>query len=184
MAIPATRENLIDAISRADKSSQSARADRTEWLAQHISYPGAVLGDMAVLHMMEEARQCFVSGYFVGAILLATSVLEQTLSEELEGAVPEQERRTFERMIKLARQHLSLPSDLLDDTDRVRALRNPFTHRKANGHPHSFGTRFLVAKVHPIIILEADAKLAMAVMYEWLRRTLRRFVQDAAARDA
>ena len=173
MAIPATRENLIDAISRADKASRSARADRIEWLAQHISHPGAVMGDMTVLHMMEEARLCFISGHFVGAILLATSVIEQTLSEELEDVAPEQERRTFERMIKSARQHLSLPSDLLDGTDRVRELRNPFTHRKANGHPHSFGTRFLATKTHPATILEADAKLAMAVMYEWFRRTLR-----------
>lgn len=178
MAIPATRENIIDAVSRADQSSRSARADRIEWLAQHISHPGAVMGDMAVVHMMEEAKQCFVSGHFVGAILLATSVIEQTLSEELEGVAPEQERRNFERMIKSARLHLSLPSDLLDDTDRVRELRNPFTHRKANGHPHSFGTRFLAAKAHPTAILESDAKLAMAVMYEWFRRTLRKLPKN------
>lgn len=173
MAIPATRENLIDALSRVDESSRGKRADRIEWLAQHISHPGAVIGDMAVLHMMEEARLCFISGHFVGALLLATSFIEQTLSEELEGVVPAQERRTFEQMIKSARKHLPLPSDLLDSTDRVRELRNPFTHRKANGHPHSFGTRFLAAKAHPASILEADAKLAMAVMYEWFRRTLR-----------
>ena len=85
--------------------------------------------------IFELLAQCL---HFVGAILLATSVIEQTLSEELEDVAPEQERRTFERMIKSARQHLSLPSDLLDGTDRVRELRNPFTHRKANGHPHSF----------------------------------------------
>ncbi|WJJ94248.1 hypothetical protein [Neopusillimonas aromaticivorans] len=124
--------------------------------------------------MMEEARLCFVSGHFIGAILLATSFIEQTLSEELESIVPTQERRTLELMIKSARQHLSLPDDLLDSTDRIRELRNPFTHRKANDHPHSFGTRFLATKEHPVSILEADAKLAMAVMYEWFRRTLRR----------
>lgn len=173
MAIPATRENLIDALSRADDSSLDARADRIEWLAQHSSRPGAVMGDLVALHMMEEARLCFVSGHFVGAILLAMSFVEQTLSEELESVAPAQERRTFALMIKSARQYLSLPSDLLDSTDRVRELRNPFTHRKANDHTHSFGTRFLVAKAHPATILEADAKLAMAVMYEWFRRTLR-----------
>lgn len=172
LATPAIRENLIDAISQEDKSSRSARADRIEWLAQRISHPGAVMGDMAVLHMIEEARHCFVSGDFVGTILLATSVIEQTLSEEPEGVAPEEERRTFERMIKSARLHLSLPSDLLDDTDRVSELRNPFTHRKANGHPHSFGTRFLAAKAHPTATLESDSKLAMTVMYEWFRRTL------------
>jgi hypothetical protein len=44
---------------------------------------------------------------------------------------------------------LSLPADLLDRTDRLRQLRNPFTHRKAPDHPHSFGARFQSEKRHP-----------------------------------
>jgi hypothetical protein len=173
MAIPATRENLIGALSQADESSRSARAERIEWLAQRSSPSGVIMGEMAVLHMMEEARLCFVSGHFIGALLLATSFVEQTLSEELESVAPAQERRTFELMIKSGRQHLTLPSDLFDRTDRLRELRNPFTHRKAPDHPHSFGTRFLAERAHPAKILEADAKLAMGVMYEWFQRTLR-----------
>ncbi len=147
--------------------------ERIEWLAQHYFHPGAVMGELALLHMLEEARLCFVSGHFVGALLLATSFIEQTLSEELENLVSAQERRTFELMIKAGRKHLSLPSDLFDRTDRLRLLRNPFTHRKAPDHPEAFGTRFRAAKAHPATILEADAKLAMEVMYEWFRRTLR-----------
>jgi len=173
MPIPATRENLTAALARADESSRAARVERIEWLAQHYFHPGAVMGELAVLHMLEEARLCFISGHFVGALLLATSFVEQTLSEELENMVPAQERRTFELMIKTGRQHLPPPSDLFDRTDRLRLLRNPFTHRKAPDHPEAFGTRFLATKAHPATILEADAKLAMEVMYEWFRRTLR-----------
>lgn len=146
---------------------------RIEWLAQHYFHPGAVMGELAVLHMLEEARLCFISGHFVGALLLATSFVEQTLSEELENVMSPQERRTFELMIKAGRKKLPLPSDLFDRTDRLRLLRNPFTHRKAPGHPEAFGTRFLATKAHPATILEADAKLAMEVMYEWFRCTLR-----------
>jgi hypothetical protein len=173
MPIPATRENLTAALALADESSRVARVERIEWLAQHYFHPGAVMGELAMLHMLEEARLCFISGHFVGALLLATSFVEQTLSEELESVVPTQERRTFELMIKAGRQHLSLPGDLFDRTDRLRQLRNPFTHRKTPDHPEAFGTRFLARKVHPSTILEADAKLAMEVMYEWFRRTLR-----------
>ena len=173
MTVPAARENLIEALLRADELSRNARAERIEWLAQHISNTGAITGEITVLHMMEEARLCFISGHFIGALLLATSFVEQTLSEELESFASAQERRTLELMIKSARNHLPLPSDLLDRTDHLRELRNPFTHRKAHDHPHSFGARFLAGKAHPVSILEEDAKLAMAVMYEWFQRTLR-----------
>jgi hypothetical protein len=173
MPIQATRENLTAALARADESSRGARVERIEWLGQHHFHPGAVMGELAVLHMLEEARLCFISGHFVGALLLATSFVEQTLSEELEDVVSPQERRTFELMIKAGRKSLPLPSDLFDRTDRLRLLRNPFTHRKAPDHPEAFGTRFLATKAHPATILEADAKLAMEVMYEWFRSTLR-----------
>ncbi|MGZ9983155.1 hypothetical protein [Bordetella bronchiseptica] len=176
MAKPATRANLIDALSRADEFSRDIRADRIEWLAQHSSRPGGVMGDMAALHMMEEARHCFISGYFIGTILLATSFIEQTLSEELAGVASEKERKTLATMIKAGRRYLSMADDLLDRTDRLRELRNPFSHRKADDHPHALGTRFLATKAHPASILEADAKLAMTVMYEWFRRTLRSVV--------
>ncbi|MBA0420045.1 hypothetical protein D7Y22_03595 [Stenotrophomonas maltophilia] len=173
MPVQATSENLTAALELADASSRGARVERIEWLAQHYFHPGAVMGELAVLHMLEEARLCFISGHFVGALLLATSFVEQTLSEELENVMSPQERRTFELMIKSGRKILPLPNDLFDRTDRLRLLRNPFTHRKAPDHPEAFGTRFLATKAHPATILEADAKLAMEVMYEWFRRTLR-----------
>jgi hypothetical protein len=163
----------MDALTKADESSRTARAERIEWMAQHYFHPDVVVGELAALHMLEEARHSFVSGHFIGALLLVTSFVEQTLSEELEGLVPAQERRSLELMIKAGRQRLPLPSELFDRTDRLRQLRNPFTHRKAHDHPDAFGTRFLAAKAHPTKVLEADAKLSMEVMYEWFRRTLR-----------
>ncbi|WP_129782612.1 hypothetical protein [Peristeroidobacter soli] len=168
-----SQSKLLVALACYDEQTRAKRVERIEWLSQHIGEPVAVMGDMTVLHMKEEARDCFISGHFIGAILLATSFVEQTLSEELERVTTAQERRTFELMIKSARQHLSLPDDLLDRTDRLRELRNPFTHRKAPGHSHALGERFLSEKRHPRSILEEDAKLAMGVMYEWFHRTLR-----------
>lgn len=164
---------LLAALARTDEHTRESRAERIEWLSQCSEQPGAVMGDMAVLHMMEEARLCFISGHFIGAILLATSFIEQTLSEELESVVPAQDRHTLQGMIKSARERLSFPGDLLDRTDRLRELRNPFTHRKAPDHRHAFGARFLSIRKHPGSILFEDAKLAMGVMYEWFRRTLR-----------
>lgn len=173
MITPATREDLISALARSDEASRIVRAERIDWLAQHYSSPGVVMGELAIGHMLEEARQCFISGHFIGSMLLASSFVEQTLSEELECVVPAPERRTFELLIKAGRQHLRLPADLFDRTDKLRQLRNPFTHRKSANHPDSFGMRFMLANLHPLKILEADGKLAMEVMYEWFRYTIR-----------
>ncbi|WP_238408522.1 hypothetical protein [Xanthomonas citri] len=173
MPMQASRENLTAALARADEASRGARVERIEWLAKHYFSPGVVMGDLAVLHMLKEARLCFISGHFVGALLLATSFIEQTLSEELEKVAPKKKWGTFKQMIDAGQKRLQLPRDLFVRTDKLRSLRNPFTHRKAPDHADAFGTRFLAQKVHPTKILEADAKLAMEVMYEWFRLTLK-----------
>lgn len=68
MPMQASRENLTAALARADEASRGARVERIEWLAEHYFSPGVVMGDLAVLHMLEEARLCFISGHFVGAL--------------------------------------------------------------------------------------------------------------------
>ncbi|MGD3338373.1 hypothetical protein AB5N79_23805 [Xanthomonas citri pv. citri] len=85
----------------------------------------------------------------------------------------EMSRKSWAYQIDAGQERLPLPRDLFVRTDKLRSLRNPFTHRKAPDHADAFGTRFLAKKVHPTKILEEDAKLAMEVMYEWFRRTLK-----------
>lgn len=169
----AIREKLIQALSRSDESTRTGRAERIEWLAQHDSRPAAFFGPMDTLRLLEEARLCFISGHFVAAVMLATSFVEHALADELGELSLIKGKPTLERMIELARGHLGLPSDLLDRADRLRNLRNPFTHRRPDDDQDTFGNRFLSAKAHPDAILEADAKLALGVMYELFQRTLR-----------
>lgn len=166
------RENLIQALSRSDESTRIVRAERIEWLAQHESHPAAYFGAVDTLRLVEEARVCFISGHFVAAVLLSTSFVEHTLADELNELGLIKGKPTLERMIKLAREHLGLPSDLMDHADRLRELRNPFTHRRPETDPDTLGNRFLSAKTHPDTILETDAKLALRVMYELFRNTL------------
>lgn len=167
------REKLIQALSRSDESTRAERAGRIEWLAQHDSRPPAYFGPMDTLRVLEEARLCFISGQFVATVMLATSFVEHTLADELGELSLIKGKPTLDRMIELARDNLGFPSDLLDRADRLRNLRNPFTHRRPLEDKDTFGNRFMSAKVHPGAILEADAKLAIGVIYELFRRTLR-----------
>ena len=169
----AIRERLIQALSRSDDSTRTERADRIEWLAQHDSRPSAFAGAVDTLRLMEEARACFVCGHFVAALLLVTSFIEHTLADELQELGLAKGDPPLGRLIALARDHLSLPGDLLDRADRLRKLRNPFTHRRSGEDPDTLGNRFRSAKTHPATIMENDAMLALGVMYELFQLTLR-----------
>lgn len=109
------RENLIQALSRSDESTRTVRAERIEWLAQHDSRPAAYFGAVDTLRLVEEARACFISGHFVASVLLSTSFVEHTLADELNELDLIKGKPTLEHMIKLAREHLGLPSDLLHE---------------------------------------------------------------------
>ena len=169
----AIREKLIQALLRSDESTRIARAERIEWASHHDSRPSAYAGPVDTLRLIEEARVCFVSGHFLATLLLVTSFVEHTLADELNELGLSNGNPTLGRMISLARDHLSLPGDLLDRADSLRKLRNPFVHRRPETDPDTLGNRFLSAKVHPDTIMETDAKLALDVMYELFRLTLR-----------
>ena len=169
----AAREKLLQALSRSDDSSRTARADRIEWLSPLDSRPSAYSGPMDTVRLLEEARLCYINALFVATVMLATSFLEHTLADELGERGLIKGKPTLEMLIKLARGCLGLPDDLLDRADRLRKLRNPFTHRRPSDDEDTFGNRFLSAKVHPDSLLEADARLAIMVTYELFQRTLR-----------
>jgi len=62
---------------------------------------------------------------------------------------------------------------LLDRADKLRRIRNPFGHYRPEGDPDGVVARFRSGGVHPTTVLEADAKLAVRVVYEALLETLR-----------
>lgn len=173
MASTPIRENLIQALSHSDESTRIARMERIEWLAQHDFRPAAYFGAVDTISLVDEARTCFIYGLFVATVLLATSFVEHALADELNEQGLIKGRLTLDQMIKLARSHLNLPNDLLEQADRLRKVRNPFTHRRPETDPDTLGKRFLSEPAHPDAILEADAKLALRVMYELFQSTLR-----------
>jgi hypothetical protein len=167
------REKLLEALQQVDGESRGARADRIEWLAPYTERPTAIMGAVEAMQLMEEARVSFISGHFVAALLLAASFIEHTLSEELESVLPAKSRPNFQQLIEVARTQLAVPAELLDRTESIRVLRNPFTHLRPHDDPDTLGNRFRARRLHPRTIMEEDAKLAVSTMYEWFRGTMR-----------
>ena len=168
------KQRLIEALEYSDEQNRENRADRLIWLSQFQTEGGLVAGRLEPLSLLEEARVCFMNGNFIAALLTATSFIEQTLVVELEERAVVGPRGTLQKAIETARAANLFSSALLDGADQLRLIRNPFVHRKPDEHTHSLGTRFRAQGVHPDSVLEADARLALELMYGYFHSTLRR----------
>lgn len=131
------------------------------------------MGRAETMQLLREAREVFIDGHFAASLLLAISVINHSLIEEL------QHRRTIQRDTGL--------SDVLHNSEKLRLLpkewfaplrqlidrRHPFVHYKKSDHEHSLGARIALENTHPALLLEQDAHEAIVYMYRVFRATLR-----------
>lgn len=165
---------------------EERKIERRRWLAGLGALPNAYGGDIEPMHLLWEARACFVEGLFMTTILAAAAHVEHTLAEELElrGIVASGGSVSFDKAIAMAREsNLFADPDVLAKIDALRLVRNPLTHRKPEGHAHSILTRIRAQKRHPELIMAEDAMLAVEVMHGLFFATLRPIdTADFAAR--
>lgn len=132
-----------------------------------------MVGPLDTITILNEARECFIDGHYIATVLLATAFIEHTLVDELSERGLAKHGVQFSDALKIALENQLFSSELISQTDELRLIRNPFTHRKASTYSKSFGNRFLARREHPTKILEEDAKQALVVMYEYFIRTLK-----------
>lgn len=164
---------LISTLEESDFIRREKRAKRIIWLSQHNLRPGVVVGPVDTMGMLSEAHDCFAEGLFIAALLLAVSFIEHTLFDELYERGMVKYGDSLTSTIKSARSNNVFPSAMLDRTDHLREIRNPFAHRKGPEHAQALGSRYIAQMAHPTTVLEADAKEALVLMYEYFRATLK-----------
>ena len=169
----ADRERLMQALEASDQRRRDERADRIEWLALHKVSPTVVIGRTETMQVLREAREVFVDGHYVAALVLAMSFIEHTIVEELQILAHVSGSPRFAEAIEMARDKKTFPPDWLDRAKTLSLRRNPFAHFKQGDHPHTLGMRVRHEKKHPKVILEADAKNAIELMYNFFVATLR-----------
>lgn len=167
------RSKLIAALVESDDMRRAGRADRIQWLSEHQNHGGLIQGPMDTLAVLHEARDCFVEGHYIAALLMAVAFIEHTIAGELIERDLAKYGISFIDSIKVAGEREVFPGDMLSRADRLREIRNPFAHRKSPTHQHSFGNRFIQSRSHPTTILEQDAKDALALMYAFFNSTLK-----------
>ncbi len=163
---------LIEALAWYDENSRQARAERIAWASSLYANPGIIAGAVVPLHLMEEARVCFVNGQYMAVVLSATSVIEHLLVEALE-AKSLKCNGSLAASVEAARAAKLFPEPLLTGIDQLRVLRNPLVHRGANVGDRSLSERYRKHQVHPTTLLEGDAQFALKVLYEFFNSLLR-----------
>ena len=172
-ALPSDRERLIQALESSDQRRREHRAGRIQWLALYEVSPPVVIGRTETMHVLREAREVFVDGHFVAALMMAMSFIEHSIVEELQLLGHVSGSPTFAQAIETAREKKAFPSDWLVRAKTLSLRRNPFVHLKQGDHPHTLGMRIRQEKKHPKAIVEADAKDAIELMYNFFVATLR-----------
>jgi hypothetical protein len=168
----ACRSELIAAIEKHDAARRDGRADRIVWLSGHEFSPGAVMGRVDTMSLMQEAREAFVDGHYIATLVLAMGFIEHTLVEHVVD-LGHQQPRTMQQLLQVCSEHSLFPTDWIERTDKLRLYRNPFAHLKQEDHEDTLFTRYRMQGVPPAVVLEADAKEALALLYKYFRATLK-----------
>ena len=168
-------DKLMQALEWYDCDTRLKRVERIKWVGQY-EVSGGIMGKVEAMSLLGEARDCYVQGHFIAALMLATALIEHVIAEELVDINKGDYGLSFIESIKCARKEKLFPSELLAAADKLRELRNPFAHLKHPNHKHSPGNRYLSQKRHPEAVKEEDAKEAIVAMYACFKHTLRPFI--------
>lgn len=167
------RERLEDALRTSDDRGRKERVERIVWVSAHSTLPTAILGRTETLALLQEARDAFVNGHYLSTLLVATCVIEHSLSEEfqLRGAGGKSE--SLSGLLVQAETCGLLSKEASLAIQQLVWRRNPLAHLKSEDYVHGLGHRVASEKRHPQDLVEADARSAIELMYEVFRRTLR-----------
>lgn len=164
--IPQERQRYEAGLERLDKDTLEARAARVRWLSTVIPMDKGFVMPMESFFVFDEAKSSFVYGNYVAAVVLAAAFIEHWFSIHLANRGYEKEAaQGLASSVRCARDNGLTESTILDSTDRIRLIRNPFVHLKSFEHEHSVGQRVFKHKIRPEALLEKDAKDALRTMY-------------------
>lgn len=166
-------ERLDEALRASDDRRRPERIQRILWLSEQEGLPSAIMGRAETLHLLREAREVFVDGHYAAVLLLAISVINHSLIEELQLRGSLQGDPGLNVVLTKSEELLVLPPEWFGPIRQLVSRRHPFVHFKEPDHDHALGARVMQEKTHPVRLLERDAQDAIVFMYRVFRATLR-----------
>lgn len=154
-------------LERSEARTRPERAARVRWLSEVIPRTRFFGMPLETILVFEEAKDSFIYGNFVAAVVLAASFIEHWFVASLDARGYQKEAsQGLAAAIKCARRNDLVDPIILDKADQLRLIRNPFVHLKEINHPHGLHERMAGTKTFDIpALLESDAKEALIAMY-------------------
>lgn len=167
-------EKLVEALAWFDEDSRLDRVKRIDRASSLYQSPGIVSGEFVPLAMMEEARDCFVNGQYMAAVLCAASLIEHLIVAKLENkSGASSNKLTLGMLLDNDSVKKIFPAETLDRLKELNELRNPLAHRRATNDKTTLTNRYLTRQVHPHVVMENDARLSLEIMYEFILQVLK-----------
>lgn len=163
-------DDFKEYLKRYDNETLNERAVRLKYLDK-IKSDGYLMtsGDLELGYTYQEVQFAFVHGYFLSTLVLAQAFIEKLLQNYfiLHNIAC---RKTFDAMLKYARENELFNEYIIRKLDFIRLIRNPITHNKSWEYEHSLDKRSYTERKHPLNKLEEDAKLAISIMIHITQR--------------
>ena len=170
------KTKLEVALGKTDNESFKDRLNRLRYLNKIFPHDLLLGADQETIYILSEAKMTFINGEFIATILLTHAFIERLMQSHYEsiglGTIA---KRGLKAMIVHAKKNEILHPYLLDKFDLMRKKRNPLTHLKPFEHGYNLSQRVLTEikndkqYVHPIGMLEEDAKEAITLMFALLK---------------
>jgi HEPN domain-containing protein len=157
-------DELISSLEQDEARSRPYRAGRLRFLLQEYGPEGIRLfhGGAVSALAFEEVRQAYLHGLFMACTIMSQVCVEHMLAGLFRAAGRDDlDRASFETLLRQARDTGFLSQADFDLFNRLRQIRNPYTHSRAPGSPGSVMHRAVTSDIPFEGLMVQDAELAV-----------------------
>lgn len=161
------KSKLESSLEKYDKEIFLSRVERYRWLNNILPKEYSFVMSMEAFYLKDEIFRAFINGEFVAAILLSQAFIEHWLCGLMTSKGHDKlSNKSLCEIIKFAKDNHIIHEFILEKTDELRKIRNPFIHPKPFDHEFNLSQRSLSKAQRPEEILLKDAQRAISLMYQ------------------
>ena len=165
-------EQFVDLIKVLDERSREARARRMKFINDELPKGHLILtGGEYTIHALEEAKWCFVNGFYIATVLLSQIVLEYILGGIFRLAGRDDlEKARFSNILSEALKEGFISEEEFRSLTKIPKVRNPYSHYRTTVDKESISMRRLEEGKQPEEIFYNDAKMVLSTVFRLLKR--------------
>ena len=168
-----TDDEILMWLESDEARSRPYRVERMGLLLDLFGQGGYMqfFGGVVPAQAFEEMRLAYLNGLYISSVIISQVIIEHLLA----GMFKMANRTDFEGagFQKLTTEALAaglISEGEFDGLDRLRKLRNPYTHSKPIMHQTSFIRRSAESDCHPAELFKQDAEVALTIVSGLLSR--------------